>query len=222
MPRTKRNIWMSLVILVMSIITIITGCTLSKYFALIHQAHRYEYEERQSIWNSSRNLSVKKMLSDMTVVSKGDSVVVCKINHITLQEYHDFLNNKAVPRRATWIRIRETYMESLIKGESWMVKRAACSTFTSYVFWSKTKYDEQKDSTIHYQEEKMPLREIELDKEYPKFCKSNEKEFKKWENTYKSLFSYRKDSGRWILSYNSEFFNEPYVSTRQRGIVFPF
>lgn len=114
----------------------------------------------------------------MTILSKGDSVLVCKINRITLQEYHDFLNDKAVPRRTTWIRIREAYMESLINGESWIVKRAASSTFTSYIFWSKTKWNEQKDSTIHYKEEKKPFREIELDKEYPNFSKPNEKEFK--------------------------------------------
>lgn len=113
-------------------------------------------------------------------------------------------------------------MESLINGESWIVKRAASSTFTSYIFWSKTKWNEQKDSTIHYQEEKKSFREIELDKEYPNFSKPNEKEFKKWENTYKSLFSFTKDSGKWILSYNREYFKNPYVSTRQRGIVFPF
>ena len=222
MTTTKRKILMFLVISVVAIIAIITCCTLNKYFGLIHQAHHNEYEERQSIWNISRNLPVKKMLSDMTIVSKGDSVLVCKINRISLQEYHDFLNEKAVPRRSTWVRIREVYMESMINGESWMAKRAASSAFTSYIFWSKTKWDEQKDSTTHYQEEKIPLREIELDKEYPKFSKSNEKDFKKWENTYKSLFSLTKDSGKWILSYNSEYFKEPYVTTRQRGIAFPF
>ena len=222
MTTTKRKILMSMVILVVAIIAIITGCTLNKCFALIHQAHRYEYEERQSIWNISRNLPVKKMLSDMTTVSRGDSVLVCKINRISLQEYHDFLSEKAVPRRSTWARIREVYMESMINGESWMAKRAAGSAFTSYIFWSKTKWNEQRDSTIHYQEKKMPLREIELDKEYPKFSKLNEKEFKKWENTHKSLFYFTKDSGKWILSYNSEYFKEPYVTTRKRGIVFPF
>lgn len=222
MARTKRKILISLAISVVAIIATITYCTMNKYFSLIQQAHRYEYEERQSIWNISRKLSAKKMLSDMTILSKGDSVLVCKINRITLQEYHDFLNDKAVPRRSTWIRIREAYMESLINGESWIVKRAASSTFTSYIFWSKTKWNEQKDSAIHYQEEKKPFREIELDKEYPNFSKPNEKDFKKWENTYKSLFSFTKDSGKWILSYNREYFKNPYVTTRQRGIVFPF
>lgn len=160
MARTKRKILISLAISVVAIIATITCCTMNKYFSLIQQAHRYEYEERQSIWNISRKLSAKKMLSDMTILSKGDSVLVCKINRITLQEYHDFVNDKAVPRRTTWIRIREAYMESLINGESWIVKRAASSTFTSYIFWSKTKWNEQKDSTIHYQEEKSLLEKL--------------------------------------------------------------
>lgn len=69
MARTKRKILISLAISVVAIIATITCCTMNKYFSLIQQAHRYEYEERQSIWYISRKLSAKKMLSDMTILS---------------------------------------------------------------------------------------------------------------------------------------------------------
>lgn len=60
MARTKRKILISLAISVVAIIATITYCTMNKYFSLIQQAHRYEYEERQNIWNISRKLSAKK------------------------------------------------------------------------------------------------------------------------------------------------------------------
>lgn len=60
MARTKRKILISLAISVVAIIATITCCTMNKYFSLIQQAHRYEYEERQSIWNIPENYLQKK------------------------------------------------------------------------------------------------------------------------------------------------------------------
>lgn len=160
------------------------------------------------------------MLACMTTVAKGDSVLVCKVSRITLQEYADFMKECAQPTRRTWVSVREAYMESLINGVEWMETRSKTIPFSSSVLWSKSKVDEQGHSrnSFHYAETN---REKELNKLYPRSLGS-EIAFKVWAQKYKSLFRFTHHTGKWILSFNDSYFDDKSVSLRNHGIVFPF
>lgn len=60
MARTKRKILISLAISVVAIIATITYCTMNKYFSLIQQAHRYEYEEKTEYLEYLQKIISKK------------------------------------------------------------------------------------------------------------------------------------------------------------------
>lgn len=211
-----------LVVCGLMIVTVgtIAWTTFSEYLHLIKQAHKNEYIERIAIWNSSKSLTAKEMLYRMNIVAKGDSVSVCKVSSLPLEEYHDFLKDKAQPTRDAWVRIREAYMESLINGVDWMERKSKSMPFASYVIWSKIRYDEQGHSRKSFQYA-TTNREKVLNKLYPRSVDSEEA-FENWENKYKSLFSFTHDTGKWILAFNDSYFKEPTVSSRNRGIVLPF
>lgn len=214
----KELIWVVGIFMIVIVGSIIIS-TFSEYLCLIKQAHRNEYIERKAIWNVSRSLTAKEMLSDMTIVAKGDSVLVCKVSGISLNEYSDFVKEKAQPTRHAWIRIRETYMESLVNGVGWMERKSMSMPFTSYVIWSQRRFDEQDCSRKSFQHA-MTSREKELNMLYPRDIDS-EDAFDEWANKYKSLFSFTHQTGKWILSFNDSYFSENKISKRNHGIVFP-
>ena len=199
---------------------IIACSTFNEYLCQIKQAHENEFTERTAIWNLSKNMTAKEMLSRMTTVAKGDSVLVCKISRIPIGAYSDFMQETAKPTRRAWVRIREAHMESLINGFYWMEKRAREMPFSSYVLCSKSKYDEQRNLRQSFLNEKVG-REKELDELYPQKVYSEE-DFKNWEDRYKSLFSSTHYEGKTIISYNPSSFQEKTLLSHNPGIVIPF
>ena len=199
---------------------IIACSTFNEYLCQIKQAHENEFNESTAIWNLSKNMTAKEMLSRMTTVAKGDSVLVCKISRIPIGAYSDFMQETAKPTRRAWVRIREAHMESLINGFYWMEKRAREMPFSSYVLCSKSKYDEQRNLRQSFLNEKVG-REKELDELYPQKVYSEE-DFKNWEDRYKSLFSSTHYEGKTIISYNPSYFQEKTLLSHNPGIIITF
>lgn len=216
----KKKVFMAVGALSIGMAGIIACSTFNEYLYKIRQAHENEFFERTAIWNLSKNMTAKEMLSRMTTVAKGDSVLVCKISRIPIGVYSDFMQEAAKPTRRAWVRIREAHMESLINGIDWMEKRAREMPFSSYVLCSKSKYDELDNSRKSFLNEKVG-REKELDELYPQKVYS-EKAFKNWEDRYKSLFSSTHYEGKTIISYNPSYFQEKTLLSHNPGIVIPF
>lgn len=219
MIRKKHLVWASCILITL-VIGSLAYSTVREYFRLIGEAHKNEYMERNAIWNTSKSLTAKDMLACMTTVAKGDSVLVCKVSRITLQEYADFMKECAQPTRRTWVSVREAYMESLINGVEWMETRSKTIPFSSSVLWSKSKVDEQGHSRKSFHNAETN-REKELNKLYPRSLDS-EIAFKVWAQKHKSLFRFTHHTGKWILSFNDSYYNDKSVSLRNHGIVFPF
>ena len=216
----KKKVFMAVGVLLIGIAGIIACSTFNEYLYQIRQAHENEFTERTALWNLSKNMTAKEMLSRMTTVAKGDSVLVCKISRIPIGVYSDFMQETAKPTRRAWVRIREAHMESLINGVDWMEKRSREMPFSSYVLCSKSKYDEQGNSRPSFLNEKVG-REKELDELYPQEVYSEEA-FKNWEGRYKSLFSSTHYEGKTIISYNPSYFQEKTLLSHNPGIVIPF
>lgn len=216
----KKKVFMAVGALSIGLAGIIACSTFNEYLCMIRQAHENEFSERTAIWNLSKNMTAKEMLSRMTAVAKGDSVLVCKISSIPIGTYSDFMQETAKPTRRAWVRIREAHMESLISGVDWMEKRAKEMPFSSYVLCSKSKYDEQGNSRQSFLYEKVG-REKELDELYPQDVYSEEA-FKNWEDRYKSLFFSTHYGGKRIISYNPLYFQEKTLLSHNPGIVNPF
>ena len=216
----KKKVIIAVSALSIGIAGIIACSTFNEYLCEVRLAHENEFTERTAIWNLSKNMTAKEMLSRMTTVAKGDSVLVCKISRIPIGAYSDFMQETAKPTRRAWIRIREAHMESLINGIDWMEKRAREMPFSSYVLCSKSKYDELGNSRKSFLNEKV-AREKELDERYPQKVYSEEA-FKNWEGRYKSLFSSTHYEGKTIISYNPSYFQEKTLLSYNPGIVIPF
>ena len=216
----KKKVIIAVSALSIGIAGIIACSTFNEYLYQIRQAHENEFTERTAIWNLSKNMTAKEMLSRMTTVAKGDSVLVCKISRIPIGAYSDFMQETVKPTRRAWIRIREAHMESLINGIDWMEKRAREMPFSSYVLCSKSKYDEQGNSRQSFLNEKV-RREKELDELYPQKVYSEEA-FKNWEGWYKSLFSSTHYDGKTIISYNPSYFQEKTSLSHNPGIIITF
>ena len=151
----KKKVFMAVGALSIGMAGIIACSTFNEYLYKIRQAHETEFFERTAIWNLSKNMTAKEMLSRMTTVAKGDSVLVCKISRIPIGVYSDFMQEAAKPTRRAWVRIREAHMESLINGIDLMEKRAREMPFYSYVLCSKSKYDELGNSRHHFSMRKL-------------------------------------------------------------------
>lgn len=216
----KKKVFMAVGVLLIGLAGIIACSTINEYLFQIRQAHEKEFTERTALWNLSKNMTAKEMLSRMTTVAKGDSVLVCKISRIPIGVYSDFMQETAKPTRRTWVRIREAHMESLINGVDWMEKRSREMPFSSYVLCSKSKYDEQGNSRPSFLNEKVG-REKELNELYPPKVYSEEA-FKNWEDRYKSMFSSTHSGGKRIISYNPSYFQEKTLLSHNPGIVIPF
>lgn len=216
----KKKVFMAVGVLLIGLAGSIACSTLNKYLYQIKQAHENEFTERTAIWNLSKNMTAKEMLSRMTTVAKGDSVLVCKISRIPIGAYSDFMQETAKPTRRAWIRIREAHMESLINGIDWMEKRSREMPFSSYILCSRSKYDEQGNSRQSFLNEKV-RREKELDELYPPKVYSEEA-FKSWEGRYKSLFSSAYSGGKMIISYNPSYFQKKTLLSHNPDIVITF
>lgn len=151
----KKKVFMAVGVLLIGLAGIIACSTINEYLFQLRQAHEKEFTERTALWNLSKNMTAKEMLSRMTTVAKGDSVLVCKISRIPIGAYSDFMQETAKPTRRAWVRIREAHMESLINGVDWMEKRSREMPFSSYVLCSKSKYDEQGNSRPSFLNEKV-------------------------------------------------------------------
>lgn len=216
----KKKVFMAVGVLLIGLAGIIACSTINEHLFQLRQAHEKEFTERTALWNLSKNMTAKEMLSRMTTVAKGDSVLVCKISRIPIGAYSDFIQETAKPTRRAWVRIREAHMESLINGVDWMEKRSREMPFSSYVLCSKSKYDEQGNSRQSFLNEKVG-REKELDELYPQKVYSEEA-FKNWEDRCKSLFSSTHYGGKRIISYNPSYFQEKTLLSYNPGIVIPF
>ena len=110
----KKKVFMAVGVLLIGLAGIIACSTFNEYLCKIRQAHENEYIERTAIWNLSKNMTAKEMLSRMTTVAKGDSVLVCKISRIPIGVYSDFMQETAKPTRRAWVRIREAHINTAL------------------------------------------------------------------------------------------------------------
>ena len=113
-------------------------------------------------------MTMQQMLSDMTLMAKGDSVLVCWLTGLSLPVYRDFIHGTAQPTRNAWAETRYWYMSSLAKGREWMEERAKTRIHKSLIFVESSRFQVQKDSLKDYRKEKLTPTEIRNNKMYLK------------------------------------------------------
>ena len=150
------------------------------YWQKKKEAEKNEYMDRRMLWLKSEKMTMQQMLSDMTLMAKGDSVLVCWLTGLSLPVYRDFIHGTAQPTRNAWAETRYWYMSSLAKGREWMEERAKTRIYKSLIFVESSRFQVQKDSLKDYLNEKPTHTEIEYNKMYPAFGKSTDKEFEDW------------------------------------------
>ena len=123
---------------------------------------------------------MQQMLSDMTLMAKGDSVLVCWLTGLSLPDYRDYIHCTAQPTRNAWVETRYWYMSSLAKGREWMEERTKKKKNKRMIIVESSRFQVQKDSLKDYLNEKPTQTEIEYNKMYPAFGKSTDKEFEDW------------------------------------------
>ena len=67
------------------------------YWQKQKEAEKNEYMEKQMLWRKSEKMTMQQMLSDMTLMAKGDSVKVCWLTGLSLPVYRDFIHGTAQP-----------------------------------------------------------------------------------------------------------------------------
>ena len=147
------------------------------YWQKKKEAEKNEYMDRRMLWRKSEKMTMQQMLSDMTLMAKGDSVLVCWLTGLSLPVYRDFIHGTAQPTGNAWAETRYWYMSSLAKGREWMEERAKTRIHKSLIFVESSRFQVQKDSLKDYLNEKPTHTEIEYNKMYPAFGKSTDKEF---------------------------------------------
>ena len=164
------------------------------------EAEKNEYMDRRMLWRKSEKMTMQQMLSDMTLMAKGDSVLVCWLTGLSLPVYRDFIHGTAQPTRNTWAETRYWYMSSLAKGREWMEKRAKTRIHKSLIFVETSRFQVQKDSLKDYRKEKPIQIEVEQNALYPALGKPSDEAFEKWMREYKSGFTFPKinNSKRWV------------------------
>ena len=155
------------------------------YWQKQKEAEREEYSERRMLWRKSETMTMQRMLQDLTLLSNGDSVLVCEACYLTLPAYRDLIHGTAQPKRIAWVNLRYRYGLYLAKGREKMEQKAKDRNYKSIIFWSDRRLEVQKDSTKDYRKEKPTHTEIEYNKIYPAFGKSADKEFEDWRKEYK-------------------------------------
>ena len=164
------------------------------------EAEKNEYMDRRMLWRKSEKMTMQQMLSDMTLMAKGDSVLVCWLTGLSLPVYRDFIHGTAQPTRNTWAETRYWYMSSLAKGREWMEERAKTRIHKSLIFVETSRFQVQKDSLKDYRKEKPIQIEVEQNALYPALGKPSDEAFEKWMREYKSGFTFPKinNSKRWV------------------------
>ena len=147
------------------------------YWQKQKEAEKNEYMEKQMLWRKSEKMTMQQMLSDMTLMAKGDSVKVCWLTGLSLPVYRDFIHGTAQPTRNAWADMRYWYMSSLANGREWMEESAKTRIHKSLIFVESSRFQVQKDSLKDYLNEKPTHTEIEYNKMYLAFGKSTDKEF---------------------------------------------
>lgn len=155
------------------------------YWQKKKEAEKNEYMDKRMLWRKSEKMTMQQMLSDMTLMAKGDSALVCWLTGLSLPVYRDFIHGTAHPTRNAWAETRYWYMSSLAKGREWMEERAKTRIHKSLIFVESSRFQVQKDSLKDYRNEKPTHTEIEYNKMYPTFGKSTDKEFEDWRKEYK-------------------------------------
>lgn len=155
------------------------------YWQKKKEAEKNEYMDRRMLWRKSEKMTMQQLLSDMTLMAKGNSVLVCWLTGLSLPVYRDFIHGTAQPTRNAWAQTRYWYMASLAKGREWMEERAKTRIHKSLIFVESSRFQVQKDSLKDYRKEKLTPTEIRNNKMYPAFGKSTDKEFEDWRKEYK-------------------------------------
>ena len=170
------------------------------YWQKQKEAEKNEYMEKQMLWRKSEKMTMQQMLSDMTLMAKGDSVLVCWLTGLSLPVYRDFIHGTAQPTRNAWAETRYWYMSSLAKGREWMEERAKTRIHKSLIFVETSRFQVQKDSLKDYRKEKPIQIEVEQNALYPALGKPSDEAFEKWMREYKSGFTFPKinNSKRWV------------------------
>ena len=132
------------------------------------EAEKEEYSERRMLWRKSEKMTMQQILSDMTLMAKGDSVLVCWLTGFSLPVYRDFIHGTAQPTRSAWAETRYWYMCSLAKGREWMEERIKTRIHKSLIFVETSRFQVQKDSLKDYRKEKLTPTEIRNNKMYLK------------------------------------------------------
>ena len=138
------------------------------YWQKQKEAEKEEYSERRMLWRKSEKMTMQQLLSDMTLMAKGDSVLVCWLTGLSLPVYRDFIHGTAQPTRNAWAETRYWYMSSLAKGREWMEERAKTRIHNSLIFVESSRFQVQKDSLKDYRKEKLTPTEIRNNKMYLK------------------------------------------------------
>ena len=138
------------------------------YWQKLKEAERDENTERRMLWRKSEAMTMQRMLSDMTLMAKGDSVIVCWVTGLSLPVYRDFIHGTAQPTRSAWAETRYWYVCSLAKGREWMEERAKTRIHKSLIFLETSRFQVQKDSLKDYRKEKLTPTEIRNNKMYLK------------------------------------------------------
>ena len=76
------------------------------YWQKKKEAEKNEYMDRRMLWRKSEKMTMQQMLSDMTLMAKGDSVKVCWLTGFSLPVYRDFIHGTAQPTRSAWAETR--------------------------------------------------------------------------------------------------------------------
>ena len=138
------------------------------YWQKKKEAEKNEYMDKRMLWRKSEKMTMQQMLSDMTLMAKGDSVLVCWLTGLSLPVYRDFIHGTAQPTRNAWAETRYWYMSSLAKGREWMEERAKTRIHKSLIFVVSCTFQVQKDSLMDYRKEKHTPTEIKNNKMYLK------------------------------------------------------
>ena len=170
------------------------------YWQKKKEAEKNEYMDRRMLWRKSEKMTMQQMLSNMTLMTKGDSVLVCWLTGLSLPVYRDFIHGTAQPTRNAWAETRYWYMSSLAKGREWMEERAKTRNHKSLIFVETSRFQVQKDSLKDYRKEKPLQIEVEQNAFYPALGKPSDEAFEKWMREYKSVFTFPKinNSKRWV------------------------
>ena len=138
------------------------------YWQKKKEAEKNEYMDRRMLWRKSEKMTMQQMLSDMTLLVKEDSVLVCWLTDLSLPVYRDFIHGTAQPTRSAWAETRYWYMCSLAKGREWMEERSEKRILKNLIFVESSRFQVQKDSLKDYRKEKLTPTEIRNNKMYLK------------------------------------------------------